>query len=878
MPGPLLETKITLPPRRGVEITRSALLHQLTRGLEQQRKLSLISAPAGYGKTTLISSWLNELTPGRASAWYSLEESDNDLARFLSYLTAAVRKALPDLANDTAQILAESNNPNLSLLLDEFLNDLHALGQPLMIVLDDYHLIHDSTIHNAVEHSLEHLPAHVHLVIATRQDPPLPLSRLRARNQLTELRARDLRFSTDESVIFFEQVMNLVLSPDSAQILDQRTEGWAVGLQLAGLAMQRQSDPEGFIQTFRGSHRYILDYLGDEVLVRLSTAEREFLTRTCLLDRFCAETCVALTGNPEAGAILDRLERANLFLVPLDSERRWYRYHHLFSEYLHSLLHREEQARLYRAAADWFASCGLYPEAVKYALASKDLDTSAQIIDEALRQNETWSGGDLQEMLSWLGCLAPEAYRDRPRLCINASRLMYIAGRVKDAEQFIALSEAALAQWPQSQEKNELLALGRLYRGSLAALQGDTAAAVKQTLSALPAVPESNRIAIARGHYSLGLAYQLEGEIQPAIDHYLESSRQAQLAGVLFLAIHARCGAAEVMISTGKLTAAEETCKTAMDLASGKPIPPLGLVKILMGWIALEHNLLPQARALLEEGIALSRRGVLEDVVLTGYSHLVRLLLALGDRETADKLIQAIFTSTQNFDFQRIQQIGAAHLARYSLATGGLAAASQWADQILDSREGIGSELIDFTLARILIAQRNLAPVSRLVQPHLDQAERTGRLKTEIEACLLLARCAQAERDLPAARSWLGRSLRPAAAEKWIRLYLDEGQDLIELLPAVRNEAPQLVDEILQAAAPVESAALTPAQLLPDPLSEQELRVLRLITAGKSNREIASELFISVGTAKWHVHNILQKLGVSNRPQAIARAREMNLS
>ena len=873
----LLETKITLPPRRTSEVPRPHLLQQLNLGLEQQRRLTLISAPAGYGKTTLASGWLNSLAADCPTAWYSLEDGDNDLARFLNYLTAAARKVLPGLGAESEHFLAQSDSPNLSILLNEFINDLDAAKQRLIIVLDDYHAVHAAAVHDALEHLIDHLPVNIHLVMTTRQDPPLPLARLRARGQLTEIRARDLRFSKIEAAEFFRQTMKLDLPQEACEALEQRTEGWAVGLQLAGLAMQNQADPAAFIESFRGSHRYVLDYLADEVLRQQPHAIRDFLYKTCILDRFTSESCAALTGDPQAEQILQQLETANLFLIPLDTERRWYRYHTLFSEYLRTLLPKEERKPLYQAAADWFAANRFTAEAVSYALASQDTAFAAQVIDQAINQNETWSRGNINQLSAWLDALPLEAYRGKPRLCINASRLMYVIGRLGDAEKLIAMSTDDLADWPDAAEKRELLALGKLYRGSVAALKGEIEVALTLTHQALPDIPADNHIAIARGHFSLGIAHELAGEIQTSIEHYLESSAQAEQAGVQFLTIHACCGAAQVLINTGALSRAEQTCRQAVLLARGERIPPLGLAQILLGWIALERNQLESARALLEDGIALSRRGGLQDVVLTGLTFLVRLLLALNDRETAASLIQTAYASTQAFDFSRAAQIGAAHLARFHLAIGDLAAANHWAKQASAARQNPGSELTDFTLARILTAAGNPAAVPELLQPHLDRASRKGMHKTEMEAALLLALAAQADGNSQADLTWLERSLRLAAAEGWVRLYLDEGQPLLDLLPRARSAAPELVDAILAAAMPGTAVPLPPHQQLPDPLSEQELRVLRLVIAGKSNQEIAADLFISVGTAKWHVHNILQKLGVANRPQAIARARELKL-
>ena len=873
MPDRLLETKFHTPLWRSDGVIRPRLLDQLQAGLIEQRKFTLVSAPAGYGKTTLITSWLYSFTESTRNIWLSLEKSDNEPARFLSYWATAWNRISDFVLENIQDLLDMPQLPPFQSILDEVINPLARLKEPAILVLDDYHTITNSLIHEMLEYFLEHQPRQAHLVIITRSDPLLPLARLRARRQMVEIRASDLRFTEEEAGHFFNQSMQLVLEEEDIHSLEMRTEGWAVGLQLAALALKKLPNPQNFVETFRGSHRYVLDYLAEEVIRQQRDDIREFLIQTSILERFNAESCEAITGYPDSQGLLSELEQANLFLIPLDDDRVWYRYHHLFADFLRTELSKTETEKLYRKAALWHEQNDLLSEAVQYAIASGDLEFLADVIDRGLIKDAIWSGGNLTLYAAWLDVLHPQAFQSRPALSLNASRILYLLGRFDLAEKQIDQTEQTLHALPSSPEKEQMLALASLYRGAIASVRGDTQQAIEQITFAQERLPQEHHLQHARGFFSLGLAYELSGQTALAVQNYLKSSEEAQSAGVLFLAIHALGAAVQVQISQGQLHRAEQACQQAIQIAGGKRLPPLGLAESILGSIALERNDLAAAEEFLQNGIALSRRGGLIDDVILGLSYLARLHAYQGRVSNAFDAVQEANTIIQGFGVERMSMIAAAHIANLQLLTGQEGAATQWAVKYQAVRAGQPHEFADLTLVRVLLKTGDRENVPSILDALLKRGQAQGRVRTCMEVMILMALSHRAEKDIPAALDWLSQALGLAAPEGFIRIFLDEGTALLDLLPKARQAAPQLVDAIL-GSLQAESGK-SPLDQLPDPLSEQELRVLGLIVAGNSNQEIADELVISVGTAKWHVHNILQKLGVSNRSQAIARAREL---
>jgi LuxR family maltose regulon positive regulatory protein len=477
--------------------------------------------------------------------------------------------------------------------------------------------------------------------------------------------------------------------------------------------------------------------------------------------------------------------------------------------------------------------------------------------------------------LSWLEALPPQAFHSRPELGLNAAHILYLLGRFEPAEKQIAQVEKTLDTLPVASEKEQMLAQASLYRGAIASVRGDTQQAIGKITFAQERLPQEKHLLQARGFFSLGVAYEISGQTELAVQNYLKSSEEARSVGELFLVIHSLCAAAQVQISQGQLSLAEQTCQGAIQIAGSKRLPPLGLAESILGSIALERNDLAVAEEFLQDGIALSRRGGLIDDVIFGLSYLARLHAYQGRVLDAFDVVQEANKIIQGFGVERMSMIVAAHIANLQLLTDQEGAATQWALGYQTVHGDQPHEFAELTLVRVLLKTGERENVPSILDPLIKREQAQGRVRTVIESMLLMALFHRAEKDIPAAVDWLSQALGLAAPEGFIRIFLDEREALLDLLPKARQTAPELVDAILSIQQSEKDSDPSPLEQLPDPLSEQELRVLGLIVAGKTNREIAEDLFISVGTAKWHVHNILQKLGVSNRSEASARAREL---
>ena len=878
---PLLKTKLHIPHRRPDMVPRSLLIKQLNERI--RRKLTLIAAPAGYGKTTLASEWIHSLRSETAEAasnsritWLSLEEADSEPIRFLSYVIAALQQVVADIGVGALSLFEMAQSPPISTVLNELINDIAGLDFYIMLVLDDYHVISHPEIHEALLYLVEHQPHQMHLVITSREDPPLPLSRLRARGEMAEIRMHDLRFTLDETTQFFSHAMKLDLESEVISALEARTEGWIAGLQLAGIVLENLPHHQAFVDTFSGSHRYVLDYLTDEVLQSQDEEVRQFLVQTAILKRFNTDICQAVTGNPNSQYILEQLEQTNMFIVPLDHERVWYRYHRLFADLLLTELSKAEATELYKKASAWHEANDMIFEAVTYALDSADPELMAGIIDVALQQETIWSSGNLVLYSSWLEKLPAQLFASRPRLSLNAAFVYYLSGRFDEALQLIALTESDLATQPASPEVEKLLALGALYRGSMAAVRGDVEQAIELITFAQSRLPRTDHMAHARAHFSLGVANELSGQADDAAKNFLRASDQAQAAGVLHLAVHARCSAAQVLIDQGRLHLAEKACRTAINLAEGQRFPPLGIALSILGGIALERNDLASAEQLLNEGIALSRQGMLLDHVIAGMAFYVHLTACQGKRAEYQTAIDEVNAIMAGFGVERFDAVAAAYQARMQIFLAERRAVDQWAKAYQAGRPEVQFEYAELTLVRYLLNSGDYDAVPAILQTLLDAAQQEGRLRAGMEIKLLFARYFQANGEISAALNWLAEALAFAAPEGFVRIFLDEAP-LLALLPQVRAGAPDLVAAILDEQRTSAEAARPAQAQLPVPLTEQESNILALMVAGRTNKQIADELFITVGTAKWHVHNILQKLDVSNRTQATTRAQELGL-
>jgi LuxR family maltose regulon positive regulatory protein len=950
---PLLQTKLYIPPIRSALISRPRLIERLDSGLGPGCKLTLLSAPAGYGKTTLLGEWVHaedkskeyrvgsikegtparnptsySLLPAPSFAWLSLDEEDNDPSRFWSYVVAALRAVRQDIEEVVQTAFQSPRPPPIEAVLTGLLNQIAQDPHPLVLVLDDYHVIHSSAIHQSLAFLLEHLPSHAHLAIATRADPPLPIPRLRGRGQLIELYQADLRFTPSETARFLNQAIGLELSAQDVAALEKRTEGWIAALhlaalQMAALAMRGRDDLSEFVRAFAGDHRYVLDYLAEEVLRQQGRDVQTFLLHTAILERLSGELCDAVmgtvTGAGEPGeersgmdsqSMLETLDRDNLFIVPLDDRRHWYRYHRLFADLLRQRLQRERSdwvPELHRRASKWYEENGLIPEAVSHALAAEDLERAAGLIEWA-----AWPilmRGEMTTVLGWLGALPPDFLRSRPQLGILQAWALAFAGEVDRVEPCLQDLEA-------QQVQGDVIAV----RAYVATVRGDVSRAIELAHLALERLPGEKWFSRGIVALSLGLAYQTSGELAAASRALNEAISFSRAAGRAYMTLVAMTSLGRVQERQGLLCQAMRTYQEALDLTSGpgsQPAPFAGMPQVGIAEVLYEWNDLDGALRHVTDGIRLSERGGFAIYMLAGHTILARVHWARGQVEEALEGIRKAGQLAAKHDYAYLTAVAAGLQSRLWLARGNLAAASRWAQEHRwNLSDGLDSarEVEQISVARVLIAQassqgpssrlaprpsdsprisaerawRDSAPENEfgeamgLLARLLEAAERAERMESAIKILALLALAFQAQGNVDRALSTLERALSLAEPEGYVRTFIDEGEPMAALLrralaqsaDAARPFAPNYATRLLAAFG--RPAASAPPGLV-EPLSEREMDVLRLVVAGLSNPQIAEELVIAVSTVKSHINHLYGKLGVSSRAQAIARAQALHL-
>jgi LuxR family maltose regulon positive regulatory protein len=913
---PILTNKLYPPPTRPTSsvVPRPRLIERLNEGLHRTPGVTLISAPAGFGKTTLVSDWLQQSDPRLRTAWLSLDDGDNDPTRFLTYFIAALQQLDPHIGQ-TAQRLLHATQPQpppIETLMTALINDISAMsaGDQRIIVLDDYHVIKDKPIDEALTFWLDHLPpppGGVHLVIATRDDPHLPLARLRARGQLTELRATDLRFTSSEAAEFLNQVMDLDLSAEDIAALETRTEGWIAGLQLAAISMQGHKEITSFIKSFTGSHRFVLDYLIEEVLEQQSECIQTFLLQTAVLDRLTGSLCDVLTGQDNGRTTLEMLEHANLFIVPLDEERRWYRYHHLFADLLRQRLHQTQAERvpiLHSRASEWYEQNGFVDEAIAHALRAEDFKRAAFLIEEHV--DAIWQRGEHTKLRRWLVGLPVELVFSKPHLCILHAWDLFTSGQQDAAERSLRAAEQALdpttngatetspieRDQPPGSDRMKIQGRAAAIRAFLASYRGDVPGTIQYSRQALEYLPEQDSNWRVTATIALGDAYSLGGELAAAVRVQLEALEASKAAGNLYLMLIASMKLAVTLRQQGRLQRTLEICQHQLKLANENGLSQtvvVGWLLAIWGEVLAELNDLDEAIHQVKKGTELTERG--RDLAMIGWSHLclMRVLFTMGDLAGVEESIQKMENIAQQYHVPPwITNLMAAWQVRLWLAQDKLEAASQWVlERGLDvDREPTFLHEIEYVvLARILIAQGRLDETTRLLQRLLEAAEAGGRTTRVIEILMLQALAFQAGGDTVRAMDTLERALSLAEPGGYVRIFVDEGPPMARLLygVAARGITPDYVRKLL-AAFPVaepEQADLSKTQVpkseLVEPLSEREIEVLQLIAEGLTNQEIANRLYLSLNTVKVHTRNIYGKLGVHNRTQAVTKARALGI-
>jgi LuxR family maltose regulon positive regulatory protein len=918
---PLLATKLYVPPLRRDYVPRPRLLARLAEGLE--RRLVLVSAPAGFGKTTLLSEWLlARRRPPTAHerpsvAWLSLDAEDNDLARFLRYLVAALAPAAPEVDEAAASLLRLPQMPPTEIVLTSLINGLCSLPADLVLVLEDYHTIENRSIHSALTFLLDNLPPQVHLVISTRADPPLPLSRWRSRGLMVEIHEGDLRFTTEESAAYLNDTMNLRLLPEDVAALNQRTEGWIVGLQMVALTLRGKNleeEASAFVRAFSGSHHYILDYLVEEVLSQQSQEVQAFLLQTSILSRLTGPLCDAIccgqaaTDGDKAESqissrgtkvdgqeMLEALDAANLFLVPLDDERRWYRYHHLFAEVLRARLRRtvrkEGTALLHARAAAWYEDRGEANEAFRHAVAGGDFERAARLIeDNWLRVGHA---GQMNTVLGWFEAMPEEVVRARPVLCGAYAWVLWLTGRMDAVESYLDAAAEAGERQAAAGTIDPLYArwqaAGPALRTNLARHRGHLEEAVHYAHQTLDLAAPDDPLLRSYGHLGLAHAYRELGDYPRSAAAYVEGLPLARAAGNLAAASLTAFYLCRVLQLQGHLHQAAEAVREALQFADSKGMgqsPACAILHIAQANLLCEWGELLPAREHLHRGQELARLSGHHELLRNGRIVQARLRLAQGDPASALAAIQGAEEATAKAEMPLTSAELAAHKARIRLAQGDLAAATRWAGKAAQrpgQDRGYTRQLEAITLARVLSAQAKLAQALNQLAACWQAADESGGLGWGVEIGILKALVREARGERAEAVADLERALIQAEPEGYVQVFLDEGQPLTPLLRRVassgsaRAYARRLLDALECRVAQQQPAAASGPSPLVEPLTKRELEVLGLMAAGLSNREIAGELVLAMGTVKAHLHNIYGKLGVRGRTQAAARARELDL-
>jgi LuxR family maltose regulon positive regulatory protein len=900
-----LATKLYIPPPRPKVVPRPRLLERLNAGLPAGHKLTLISAPAGFGKTTLVSAWVAGCE--RPAAWLSLDAGDNDPTRFLAYLVAALQTISAGIGAGVLAALESPQPPPTEALLTTLINEITAIpdhpSTPLrtgfILVLDDYHLVEAKPVDQALAFLIEHLPLQMHLVIVTREDPALPLARLRVRGQLTELRAVDLRFTPAEAADFLNQVMGLNLSSDDIAALEARTEGWIAGLQLAALSMQGQRDTASFIKSFTGSHHFVLDYLVEEVLGQQPAEVQAFLLRTSILDRLCGPLCDAVMDEGRrtddetssfvvrpSSAILEHLERANLFIVPLDNERRWYRYHHLFAELLRQRLGQSLApkgiAELHIHASEWYENNGLILDAFHHAAAANDIDRAARLMESKKMPIHLRSAATT--ILDWLKTLPETVQGARPALLWKQASLMLAIGQTAGVEEILRAAEAALEAAAVSgasppDTTRGLIGKIAIARATLALSQFQIETILTQARRALEYLAPDDLARRSTAMLTLGLANYLQGDRDAAGRAYAEALSLAQTDGDMTNTILASLRLGQIQAHNNQLYQAAETYQQVLKLIGEYSPADAAAAYICLARIHYEWNDLDATEEYLAQSSQLAQQyiHVVDRIVLSDL-YLARLKLAQGDMIGAANIVsRAERTARQENIHIRLQDLA------YSQA---------W----IHFRQGDFDAVIqtarrsDLPLmhARALIAQGHASTALEIIEPLRQEAEAKGWADRQLEVLAVRAIALHASGEKGKAIAQLGEVLALAEGGGFIRLFVDEGPLMAQLLTEAARQGimPDYANRLLAAfgdltkdegrTTRVSSSVLRPSSL-PEPLSQRELEILKLVAQGRSNREIGERLFLALDTVKGHNRRIFDKLQVQSRTEAIARARELGL-
>lgn len=908
----ILATKLFVPRQRPKSVARSQLLQRLNETL--YGRLTLISAPAGFGKTTLASQWIIE--SGHPYAWLSLDKSDSDPERFLVYIIAALETMLPEVGAGLVERLQSPQSPSYELILTMLINNiLVSTNDPFIFVLDDYHVLESSAADQIVEFLLEHQPPQMHLVITTREDPPISLARLRARGELTEIRIADLRFTIEEMTAFLNESMGLNLSTDDISTLEARTEGWIASLQMAAISMQGRDDIEGFLQSFTGSHRFILDYLVEEVLEQQPDYIREFLYQTSVLDRLNASLCARITGRDDAQTILETLERENLLIIPLDDERQWYRYHHLFADVLNTYATQKlsDQMNPYQQlASEWYEEQGSKSDAIRYAHAAQDHERVADLLE--LSWPAIFNGFKPATWLGWVRTLPDEIVKVRPVLSAGYAWVLLderevdkVEDRLRDAEHWLnePHNSGERNDYPIIVNDSEYESLASTIAGGYAYLShilGNAQETINHALQALRLLPEDDHYNRGNMAMFLGMGYWTIGKLALSYDAFTTSVTSLHRADHLHFQIVGMVRLADIHMAQGQLHTALTMYNKALQLSSPTSETPItgskddtfitGTVNLYVGLSELyrKRGDLETAQHFADTGLTLSK----QTIYSTNQYHLAvvtaRIQIGISNFDSALTLLRETEQDNQQkstFVYYTIPAMRAYIL----LLQGNLDIALNWAKETgLSATDQLSfrHEFRHLTLARILIAlyreqqiDTAIDEAEQLLESLLNLAQDEGRTDSIIEILILQSIAYMEHGNKTIAFNTIQQALKLAEPEGYVQVFVDEGEPMRQLLSMclLQGGDTLYIPHLLQAfnQDDDEPAISDPNQLLIEPLSHRELDVLKLISDGYTNQAIADELFIALSTVKKHVNNIYGKLNVANRTQAVKCASELNI-
>jgi LuxR family maltose regulon positive regulatory protein len=901
----LLSTKLFIPFSRGKQIDRQRLTDQLDTGIAQGSRLILVSGPAGFGKSTLLSEWLRHSS--MVSTWVSLDHGDNDWVQFLSYFIAALQKIAPDFGQSILPALHAPQLPPPESLLAQLINEICSLPEFAM-VLDDYHVVDTDKVHQTVAFLLDYLPRNMHLVIATRVDPPFMLARLRAAGEMVEIRTDDLRFTVTETNAFLTEIAQVKVTQTDLLALDERTEGWVAGLKIAALSMQGKPPDwvSDFIRAFSGSHRYILDYLLEEVIHQQNEETRAFMLETSILDRLNGDVSDAVTGSSDGREMLSALEKANLFLIPLDEERQWYRYHHLFADLLRMKLSQHYPSQQIREqhirASDWFAQNNFIDDALTHAFKAEDYDRARQLV------NRYWQPvmhqGFIRKALGWFEVLPADIVREDLETHIAYCWALFLGGQNQALEdhlpQVVSRYKAQVIKPENIMVDSHQIQIWGL-QAIVARNNGAYADAIAFSRKALSHIPDE--AVLLKGTSTIGLAhaYRLSGEINLAVETYRQAIPLLRSGGNFIASTIASYYLVSLYLYFGKLHEAYDTCQDALQFADKngqQEFPAYGMIHIALANILREWNQLAQAEAHLQQGMRLGRSGGFEEALKNGYFVWGRLELAKGEVAQA----QAVFEQAQSLLAEHgLALSGSAYQAIQAwlcVKLGDLAGAAVWHGKMQASIAGSESaDVLDVEQvisAGVEIALGDYEQSAQKLTRFLEKAKAEERLGSVLEILVLRALAFQAQARQELALDSLAEAVRLAVPEKYMRVFLDEGAVMHNMLLQLRkrsgistgwldqlleafNREKTLMRSIIPKTGVIVPLLKSDQQGLLESLSPRELEVLRCMADGLTYRKTAENLVISVGTVKTHIHNIYTKLEVENRTQALRAAKDLNL-